>query len=159
VVSAGVLGDPNPHEKRAIVERHGAIADGRLVGRLMESFGVFVAAPAGGADAAGNHERRSVDNPLVCGGIGDSGRAAEDRRAVDLDTVASEDGDDSDAFVEERDRSFVLDQSALKDEGESGEPSADTARIPFICNSSRASATDREPLNRYPRLSSNFKPG
>jgi hypothetical protein len=119
--SAGVLGDQRPHDRLAIVERHEAIADGRLKGRLMESFGVFVAAPKGNADAAGRDERRGVDDPLAGGGTGHASHAAEDRRTVELDICASGGGDGSELLVEDRDGELGFGESGLKEGGEPDE--------------------------------------
>ncbi len=119
--SAGVPGDQRPHDRRVIVERHEALTDGRFARRLMQACGVFIAAAAGGADAAGHDERRGIDDPFVGGGTGHPGRAAEDRRAVDLDIGASDGGEGREVLVEDRDGGLGFGQSVLK---EGGEPSS-----------------------------------
>ncbi len=95
--SAGVLGDQRRQDRWAIVERHEAMANHQFVERLMKSLGVFVAAPAGGADAAGRNGR------LGGGGTGHASLAGKAPRTVDLDICASGGGEGSELFVKDRD--------------------------------------------------------
>ena len=118
--TARVQEDQRAYNRRAIIEWDEAMADGLLAGRLMKAFGVFVAAPAGSTDAAGHNQRRGVDDPFVGGGTGHAGRAAEDRRAVDLDVDASDGGENGKAFVEDRDGGLGFSQSVLEDGGKPG---------------------------------------
>ena len=118
--SAAVRGDQRPHDRWVILERHEAVANGRLVGGLMKSFGVFVAAPAGSADAARRDEGRGIDDPLVGGGTGHASSAAEDRGAVDLEIGASDGGENGKALIEDRDRGLSFSQSGPKDGGKPG---------------------------------------
>ncbi len=111
-MSARVLGDQRPQDRWAIVERHEAMANHQFVERLMKSLGVFVAAPAGGADATGRNGRLGVDDPFICGGTAHASRAVEDRQAVDLDLGASDGGEGNEAFIETSDL-----QCALKNAG------------------------------------------
>ncbi len=97
--SAAVRGDQRPHDRWAILERHEAVANGRLVGGLMKSFGVFVNAPAGIADAAGRDEGRGIDDPLISYGARHAGHTAEDRQTVDLDVRASDGGENGKALI------------------------------------------------------------
>ena len=113
--TTGAPSDHRPQDRRAIVEGNEAMADGRLVGRLMKSFGVFVASPAGGTDAAGHNEHRDVDDPYTGGGTEHSGRAAEDRGTVDLDIGAPDGGVCREALIEIPNRALGFGQSVLKD--------------------------------------------
>ncbi len=108
-----MLGDQRPQDRWAIVERHEAMANHQFVERLMKSLGDFVAAPAGGADAAGHAERRGVDDPRFGGGTALLGRAAEDRRAASLEIGASDSSECSEVVVEDRDGELGFGESVL----------------------------------------------
>jgi hypothetical protein len=157
--SAGVLGDQRPHDRLEIVERHEAMANHQFVERLMKSLGVFVAAPAGGDEYARHHERRGGDNPLVGGGIGDSGRAAKNHRAVDLHIAASDDGQRRETFIDDRDGGFGFGQSVLKDAGNPSKPiglqGKNVVHVPF---QRRQRRPQQNPLTPYARFFVGIKP-
>ena len=157
--SAGVLGDQLSHDRWTIIEGHDAMANHQFVERLMKSSGVFVAAPAGGPEYARHHERRGGDNPLVGGGIGDSGRATENHRAVDLHTAASDDDQRREAFIDDRDGGFGFGQSILKDAGNPskliGLHGKDVVHVQFLRSQRRP---QQNPLTPYARFFVVFKP-
>jgi hypothetical protein len=154
--SAGVLGDRPPHDRRAIVERHEAMADGRLEGRLVESFGVIVA-PAGCADAAGYDGHRNLDDPFICGGTVHAGRAVDDRRQVNLDLGASNGGEDSDAGFEGWNGGLDFVQSVPRMEAPRTGSSACMAKMSFMYNPRNLKVAKQIPLASYARLFGKIK--
>ncbi len=133
--SAGVLGDQRAQDRWAIVDRHEAMANRQFLERLMKSLGVFVAAPAGGTDAAGHEKRRGINDPLVGGGTGNAYRAAEDRRAVDLDIGVSDGGEGSKAFFEDWDGGLGFGESVPTMEASRVSSSACTVKMSFTGHS------------------------